>query len=137
MTVPLRIIVADDEPDMQEYFAKVLPRMGHEVVAVAVTGRQLVEECRARRPDLVITDLLMPDLDGLSAAELVQRELGVPVIVVSALAEPVGPSAGGGGPYDFYLVKPVKQRDLASAIAAAARQPPIRSASRTYSSPTG
>ena len=42
----LRIAVADDEPDMREYFERILPRLGHEVVSVAATGTELVEHCR-------------------------------------------------------------------------------------------
>ena len=47
MTRVLRIAVADDEPRMRAYFQKILPRLGHQVVAVARTGRELVEQCRA------------------------------------------------------------------------------------------
>ena len=68
MSRALRIAVADDEPDMRDYFRTILPRLGHEVVAVAETGRELVEQCRATRPDLVITDIKMPDMDGIDAA---------------------------------------------------------------------
>ena len=65
---PLRIVVADDEPRMQDYFRKVLPLLGHDVVGVATTGRELVEQCQALNPDLVITDVKMPDMDGIEAA---------------------------------------------------------------------
>ena len=84
MNRPLRIAVADDEPDMRDYFQKSLPRLGHKVVAVAQTGRELVEQCRACRPDLVITDIKMPELDGIEAAIQIYRERPVPVILVSA-----------------------------------------------------
>jgi CheY-like chemotaxis protein len=40
---PLRIVVADDEPDMRDYFLKILPRIGHQVVAAAQNGRELVD----------------------------------------------------------------------------------------------
>jgi len=58
MTGPLRIVVADDEPDMRDYFQKGLPRLGHKVVGAAANGRELVELCRAQAPDLVITDFV-------------------------------------------------------------------------------
>lgn len=52
MNRSLRIAVADDEPDMQDYFRTILPQLGHTVVVVvAGTGRELVERCRASRPD--------------------------------------------------------------------------------------
>src|SRR5207244_6800571 len=84
MNPSLRIAVADDEPDMRDYFKKSLPRLGHQVVAVAQTGRELVELCRATTPDLVITDIRMPELDGIDAAAQLYRERPIPVILVSA-----------------------------------------------------
>ena len=51
MSRALRIAVADDEPDVRDYFRRLLPRLGHQVVAVAQTGRELVEQCRAARRD--------------------------------------------------------------------------------------
>ena len=50
MTRRLRIAVADDEPDMRDYFATILPSFGHEVVTVARNGRELVEQCAKRAP---------------------------------------------------------------------------------------
>ena len=65
MKKSLRIAVADDELDMREFFQRMLSRNGHQVVSVAENGRQLVEQCRELQPDLVITDIKMPDLDGI------------------------------------------------------------------------
>ena len=50
MNPSLRIAVADDELDMRDYFKKSLPRLGHQVVAVAQNGRELVEQCKALPP---------------------------------------------------------------------------------------
>ena len=50
-----------------------LPLCGHQVVAIADTGRELVEHCRSLKPDLVITDIKMPDMDGIEAAEEMPR----------------------------------------------------------------
>ena len=80
----LRIAVADDEPDMRLFFRELLPHLGHEVVAEAATGRELVEGCRRAGPDLVITDVRMPDGDGIQAAAEVNRDGRVPVILVTA-----------------------------------------------------
>ena len=88
MSRALRIAVADDEPDVRDYFRRILPRLGHQVVVAARTGRELVEQCRAARPDLVITDIKMPDLDGIEAAVALGRDEPVPVILVSAYHQP-------------------------------------------------
>ena len=81
---PLRIAIADDEPDMRDYFQDVLPRLGHMVIAVAQNGRELVEQCRKTQPDLVITDIKMPELDGIDAAIKIYQDRPIPVILVSA-----------------------------------------------------
>src|ERR1700730_13572629 len=84
MTRALRIAVADDEPRMRDYFQKILPGLGHEVVSVAKTGRELVEQCRTSRPDLIITDINMPELDGIDAAIEIYQWAAIPVLLVSA-----------------------------------------------------
>lgn len=118
----LRIIVADDEPDMQQYFCKTLPRLGHQVLAVASNGRQLVEQCRRLQPDLVITDIKMPELDGIEAASEIYRERPVPVILVSAYHDPELIARAEADHMLGYLVKPIKQADLAPVIALAWRR---------------
>jgi response regulator NasT len=118
----LRIAVADDEPDMREYFAKILARFGHEVVSVAENGRQLVEHCHTFQPDLVITDILMPDLDGIEAAEKIYLERPVPVILVSAHHDERLIQRAEANHVLAYLIKPIKQADLEPAIALAARR---------------
>jgi AmiR/NasT family two-component response regulator len=112
----LRIAVADDERDMRQFFHELLPHLGHQVVAVAETGRQLVEECKVAKPDLVITDIKMPDMDGSTAATEVNRDREVPVILVSAHQESDLLSQSGAEYLMAYLVKPVKPADLQAAI---------------------
>jgi response regulator NasT len=122
MTQPLRIAVADDEPDMRDYFARILPRLGHEVVVVASNGQELVERCRSACPDLVITDVKMPDLDGIDAAARLCRERPVPVLLISAHRDPELLERAEGDHIMGYLVKPIKQADLDPAIALALRR---------------
>ena len=122
MSAKLRLAVADDEPDMQEYFEKVLPRMGHELVSVAENGRQLVEHCEALAPDLVITDIKMPEMDGIEAAAQICRKRPVPVILVSAYHDRELIERAENDHIMAYLIKPVKQSDLEPAIALAVRR---------------
>jgi response regulator NasT len=122
MNQGLRIAVADDEPDMRDYFQKMLPRLGHRVVAVARTGRELVELCRAHQPDLVITDIKMPELDGIDAAVQLYRERPVPVILVSAFHDTRLVGRAEADHVMGYLVKPIKQADLEPVIALALRR---------------
>jgi response regulator NasT len=122
MTQPLRIVVADDEPDMRDYFQKALPRLGHQVVGAAGNGRELVELCRALRPDLVVTDIKMPDMDGIDAAVQLYREQPVPVILVSAYHDASLIARAEADHILGYLVKPIKQADLGPVIALAMRR---------------
>jgi response regulator NasT len=122
MNSALRIAVADDEQDVRDYYQRVLPRLGHQLVATARTGRDLVEQCRALRPDLIITDIKMPDMDGIDAAEEISREAPIPVILVSAYHRPQLFERAKGDHILAYLVKPTKQADLEAAIAIAMRR---------------
>jgi response regulator NasT len=122
MSTALRIAVADDEPDMRDYFRKCLQRLGHQVVAVARNGRELVEQCRAVRPDLVITDIKMPELDGIDAAGEIYRERPVPVILVSAYHDAGLVERAEADHVLGYLVKPIKQADLEPVIGLAMRR---------------
>jgi response regulator NasT len=116
MNRPLRIVVADDELDMRDYFRKILPLLGHEVVGVAQNGRELVELCTSTRPDLVITDIKMPDMDGIDAAAQIYRKAALPVILVSAHNDPEFIRRAELDHIMAYLVKPIKQADLEPAI---------------------
>jgi response regulator NasT len=107
---------------MQSYFRKVLPALGHQVVAVAGSGRELVEHCRAQRPDLVITDVKMPDMDGIDAASEIYRESPVPVVLISAYHDNELVERAEGDHVMAYLIKPVKQAHLEPAIAIAMRR---------------
>jgi response regulator NasT len=122
MTRSLRIAVADDELDMRDYFRKILPLLGHVVVAAAENGRELVEQCRALRPDLVITDIKMPDMDGIDAAVQIYRDHPIPVILVSAYHDAEFIHRAEADHILAYLVKPIKQADLEPAIAIALRR---------------
>ena len=113
----LRVAIADDEPDVRSFLQGALTRLGHDVIAVAETGRQLVEQCRAERPDLVITDVKMPDMDGIEAARRVCREGIVPVIVVSAYHDESFVERAETNHVAAYLVKPIKAASLGPAIA--------------------
>jgi response regulator NasT len=122
MTHALRIVVADDEADMRDYFRKILPHLGHRLVAVAENGRELVQLCLEQRPDLAITDIKMPDMDGIDAAVEIYRTLPIPVILVSAYHDPELIARAEADHIMGYLVKPIKQSDLEPAIALAMRR---------------
>jgi response regulator NasT len=122
MTRSLKIAVADDELDMRDYLQRILPVLGHQVVAVAKNGRELVEQCRTSRPDLVITDIKMPDMDGIDAATQIYRDGPLPVILVSAHTDPEFLRRAEADHVLAYLIKPIKTADLEPAIVIAMRR---------------
>lgn len=116
MTRKLRIAVADDEPDVRDYFRVMLPRLGHRVVAAAANGRELVELCRQHKPDLIIADVRMPEMDGDVAVHEICQFSPVPFILISAYSKPTGMLDSFGSVSRTYLTKPVKRDDLEDAI---------------------
>lgn len=112
----LRIAVADDEQEMRQFFKELLPLMGHQIVGIVESGRQLADCCRQQRPDVVITDIKMPDMDGIEAAAVVNRERNIPVVLVSGHTEGELLARSGAEYIMSYLIKPVKPADLQAAI---------------------
>ena len=84
MIQPLRILVADDDAEMTHYYGRIIPHLGHVFLAAVGNGLELVESCQTLRPSLVISDIRMPELDGLSAMESVQDLACIPFIFVTA-----------------------------------------------------
>jgi response regulator NasT len=117
----LRIAVVDDETDTREYFLELLQRIGHQAVGVG-DGQQLTELCSASPPDLIISDIRMPGIDGIEATRRVNRQHAVPVILVSAYHDAALLNRAREPYVMGYLVKPIKQADLEAAISLAVPQ---------------
>ena len=110
----MRIAIADDDEDIRQYFRRILPRLGHEVVGEAENGRVLVELCRSQHPDLIITDIMMPEMNGLEAVAQINKAQNVPVIIVSS-NEPSEQHEHAS--VVEHLIKPISSSDLKAAIA--------------------
>jgi CheY-like chemotaxis protein len=117
----LKIAVADDERDTREFFQEYLTQLGHDVRAAA-DGQQLVEMCRAFRPDLIVVDYAMPGLDGLAAAAEVNRDRPVPVILISGRHDAEQLARSDSGLVVRFLTKPVREAGLRAAIAALSKE---------------
>jgi two-component system, response regulator PdtaR len=81
-SLPVRIAVAEDEPDVRKTFVRLLECLGHKVVCSVENGEELIDQCNYDEVDIAFVDLDMPVVDGLAAAEIVS-ERGIPVILVS------------------------------------------------------
>ncbi len=117
-----RVLVVEDEPIIQLDLLDRLAEMGYDVAGVAVTGAQAVAQASETRPDLVLMDVrLKGEMDGIEAALQIRLSQHMPIVYLTALAEIRNfGRAAGTEPY-FYLVKPVRPRDLQMMIENALR----------------
>ena len=116
--VPARVLVADDNSDMRQYLARLLRAAGYQVTAVS-DGQLALDAVRSDRPDLVISDVMMPRLDGLglvSALRADPRTAAVPVVLLSARAGQESTAEGLRAGADDYLVKPFAAEDLLARV---------------------
>ncbi len=116
MTESLRIAIAEDEDELLIDLEETLREFGHEVVAKAKNGNDLVARCRETRPDLVITDIKMPDMDGLEAAEQIRKENPIPFVIISAYHAPEFVERALKEHVLAYLVKPLNEKSLKASI---------------------
>ncbi len=115
-----RVLLADDNADLRGYIARLLAEAGFEVAA-APDGEAALDALRERRPDLLITDVMMPRLDGFGLLKAVREspELrDLPVIMLSARAGEEAKVEGLDAGADDYLVKPFSARELIARVAA-------------------
>ncbi len=112
MSHPLRIALAEDEAELRVWCRKLLSRLGHQVVVEAENGRELVEQCRLQHPDLVLTDVRMPEMTGLEAARLISQDGPIPIILMSAHLDPRSLPCAESEHIVGFLVKPFNQGAL-------------------------
>ena len=77
------ILVVDDEPTLRETLVEALEADGFRVVAAA-DGREALVTFRAERPDLVLLDLMLPELSGIEVCRIIRAESGVPIVMLTA-----------------------------------------------------
>ncbi len=118
-----RVLLADDNADMRAYVGRLLRRAGYDVAAVA-DGEQALAACLANPPDLVLTGVMMPGLDGFSLLARLrgdERTALLPVLLLSARAGEEARVEGLEAGADDYIVKPFGSRELLARVDAAVR----------------
>ena len=115
------ILVVDDEPTLRETLVEALEADGFRVVSAA-DGREALTRFRAERPDLVLLDLMLPELSGIEVCRIIRAESGVPIVMLTAkdseLDKVVGLELGA----DDYVTKPFSLRELSARIRALFRR---------------
>ena len=112
----LRIVVADNESIIRMDLRELLEEAGHYVVGEAVDGVKAVEQTRKHRPDLVIMDIKMPEMDGITAAKIIANEKIAPVLLLTAFSQKEIVEKAKDSGVLGYLVKPVKEVNLFPAM---------------------
>ncbi len=110
------VVIAEDEVLIRMDLAEMLVEEGYDVVGQAGDGARAIELAEELRPDLVILDVKMPVLDGISAAESIARQRIAPVIVLTAFSQRELVERARDAGAMAYLVKPFSQSDLVPAI---------------------
>jgi CheY-like chemotaxis protein len=116
MSRSLRIAIADDDRSTREVLKQLLADLGHEVVAVAESGRDLIRKVAEVKPDIVVTDNFMDDIDGVDAALEIFKARPVPIILLSAYCNPQIVRHAEEKHVLVYLVKPISQAHLELAL---------------------
>ena len=117
---PLRIAVADDDPRLRDYFKRALAVLGHQVVVLAADGEELLAGCLKCKPDLIISDLQMPRMNGVEAIRRIWQTMAIPAIVITGLPDRELFTNSGAQQTPQCLVKPVPLAELRQAISRAA-----------------
>ena len=115
-SAPTRVLIAEDEALIRLDLKEMLEEEGYVVVAEVGDGQQAVERATELAPDLVILDIQMPVLDGLSAAEQIAAARIAPVIVLTAFSQRELVERARDAGAMAYLVKPFSKNDLVPAI---------------------
>jgi AmiR/NasT family two-component response regulator len=115
-----RVVIAEDEPLIRLDLAEMLTEAGYDVVGQAPDGKEAVALTREMRPDLVLLDVKMPILDGLSAAEQIGAESLAPVVMLTAFSQRELVERASEAGVMAYVVKPFTIADLTPAIEVAA-----------------
>ena len=116
MTLPTRIIIADDEAIQRMDLKDVLFKQGYLVIGEAGDGQSAINLARELRPDLVIMDIRMPDMDGITAAETLTQEKVAPVLLLTAFGDQQLVERAKEAGVVNYIVKPLRESEVAPAI---------------------
>ena len=115
------ILVVDDEPILRETLAEALAADGFRVVTAA-DGREALARFREERPDLVVLDLMLPELSGIEVCRIIRQESGVPVLMLTAKSSELDKVLGLELGADDYVTKPFSLRELTARIRALLRR---------------
>ncbi|MBT8224518.1 MAG: response regulator transcription factor [Dactylosporangium sp.] len=116
-----RILVAEDDRKQANLMRVYLERDGHSVLTVA-DGRAALDQCRARRPDLVVLDVMMPLVDGLDVCRILRAESNISILLLTARSTEQDILLGLDLGADDYITKPYSPRQFTARVRAVLRR---------------
>ena len=122
------ILVVDDEQTVRESVGETLEAEGFRVT-LAADGREALERFRADRPDLILLDLMLPELSGVEVCRIIRAEADVPIIMLTAKGGEVDKVVGLELGADDYVTKPFSLRELTARVRAVFRRSDLRTVS--------
>ncbi|UCE81543.1 MAG: response regulator [Methanobacteriota archaeon] len=116
----VKVLIVEDAPFIREMIRDILESHDHEIVGEAANGLEAIEKYKALKPDIVLMDILMPGMDGISAiTKIIELDPSAKIIVVSALVkEALRKESMRAGAIDF-VAKPFQVERLLEAVRAA------------------
>ena len=126
-----RVMVVEDSPDILQVLRRGLQRRGYEVLACA-DGESALRTFNRERPDIVILDLVLPDMDGIDVCYQLQETAETPVIMLTSLDSVSDRVEGLRAGADDYMIKPFAIEELAARIEAVLRRRPTTPSSIGY-----
>lgn len=121
----IEVLLIDDDPDLSTMLRTLLRGQDFQIKSVLV-GEEGIELCRKSPPDVVILDLLMPEMDGWEVCERIREFSEVPILILSALGSPGSVARALDAGADDYLIKPVHASLLASRLRTLVRRRALR-----------
>jgi len=119
--MPEIILVVEDEPALRDTLSYNLKKDGFTVEAVG-DGRSAIESARQLNPNLIILDIMLPELDGLEVARIIRKEMTVPILMLTARDDEIDRVVGLEVGADDYLTKPFSMRELMARVKAQLRR---------------
>jgi len=114
--MPTRVIIAEDDAITRMDIREDLQRQGYLVVGEVGDGQSAVTMARELRPDILVMDIRMPEMDGITAAEILTRERLAPVLLLTAFSDDALIERARDAGVVHYVTKPLRQSDLKPAI---------------------
>lgn len=119
--MPESILIVEDEPALQDTLAYNLKKEGYTVEAVG-DGRAALESARKLKPDLIVLDIMLPEMDGFEVARILRKEMTSAILMLTARDDEIDRVVGLEVGADDYLTKPFSMRELVARVKAQLRR---------------